>query len=363
MIDLAVFGQHPLAELKVFEKLPQVHASCIVAVDEKCRQQILQNSKNFPEGFNERLFDLGALIAGSLTPPDGATYVYVCTTGDEAAAVRDVEAATKLKAFGLFRDGVMRRAARARWLVEESAIEVSPELKYAIICLPRSGSTFLGRELKSLGLGDPIEHLRPFVAHLAEHKDQFGFDVLSWLRFTIYAACQNGVLGTKVISSFAWRLVPHLSADEREQILQLLSDFKVVYLIRRNKFDQAVSDFIAEKSNVWHLWNQEIEDGYAEKLSAISPDIQDLARRYRWLVEQEQTLGALLDQRYPGHYVCDYDDLCERPKQCVAQVAEFLGRRPPEKYLETPLSLKRTTTDVHRALSEALQEHIGAATG
>ena len=74
--------------------------------------------------------------------------------------------------------------------------------RYAICSLPRSGSFLLCEMLRSVGLGDPREHLRPPILKFLDRSPEDDFDLVEWYQRVNSLARKNGVFGTKLISHF-----------------------------------------------------------------------------------------------------------------------------------------------------------------
>ncbi len=138
----------------------------------------------------------------------------------------------------------------------------SPQIAYAIVSTPRSGSTALCEALATTQMaGFPTEHLRAPTLFLTKYCK---FNPLRYLQLSMtYQTTKNEVFGTKLISHFLEGYQESLSFD----------NFKFIYLIRRDKIAQAVSGFIATKINMWHVYSGEQSQKYKSQLKTIN--IQD----------------------------------------------------------------------------------------
>jgi len=303
-----------------------------------------------------RLLPIATL--GSTPPPVGREVAAICTEGSEDAPVR-VLRQMGLKPLRLFGDLVPRRAARADL---RAARETPPprDLGYVILCLPRCGSTLLTKEFELLGLGRPTEHLRAAVVALMQ-APAAAFDVRHWWNLVEANNTFGGVFGTKVLIDFLL-MAEDADAAAGAFLREAIQGLRVVRIIRRNKIDQAVSDYLARRTGVWHLWNDGIKAGYGERLARIDAaadePIDAVAETWRKFVANEDRLDAMLRTAGIVPIDIDYEALAADPKGVVKSVAEALGRTVPDSYLASPVSLEPTRSETHARLAAALASRL-----
>lgn len=303
----------------------------------------------------ERLLPIATLHQAA--PPAGREVVAICTEGDEDAAVAPLRR-MGLKPLRLFADLVMRKAARAELRGTQETLPPI-DLGYGILCLPRCGSTLLTKELELLGLGRPNEHLRASVIELLQ-APVAGFDVRRWWTLVQANNTVGRVFGTKVLIDFL------LMADAADPaaaafLRAAIGELRVIRIVRRNKIDQAVSDHLARKTGVWHLWNENTKAGYGARLATVGDDLDEAAATWRKFVANEQRLDDLLRQGGIVPIDIDYDALAADPKGVVKGVAEALGRSVPNDYLTSAVSLEPTRTATHGRLAALLAARVGTA--
>jgi trehalose 2-sulfotransferase len=304
-----------------------------------------------------RLSEVPALTAGHF---EGFEVAVICTNGSE-----DLPRETLAKRFGLrplrlFADLVPRRAAGLPLRAPAPPPDAPPpDLAYAILCLPRCGSTLLAKELELAGLGEPKEHLRGPLATLLRHRDASGFSLERWWALVRAGATQDGVFGTKIIFDFLAMASDEMDERERGWFLDRMREMRVVRILRRNKVDQAVSDHVARKTGVWHLWNEGIRAGYGERIDAVTGDLGELSALHRKFVRNEERLDRMLRDGGIEPIDLEYDDLAARPKETVAALVRRLGRAVPEGYLDGPVTLEPTRTPVHARLAAQLAASLG----
>lgn len=125
--------------------------------------------------------------------------------------------------------------------------------RYAILSSPRSGSTLLGRLLHETKLaGDPQEYFNPPLLLLA--REQFNrqeLDMNQFLReMEKRRTSPNGMFGLKM--HYSQLLGVFNSNRPNDKIVKFLRNFgKLIWIRRRDRIGQAISQAIAMKTNVW----------------------------------------------------------------------------------------------------------------
>lgn len=275
---------------------------------------------------------------------------------------RDAESQKLLKdhnfsSLGLFSQMVPRLAAGlpAKYVPKGGR---AAELEYAILCLGRCGSTLVCRELAAADCGRPIEHVRQPVRALLRNREVARFDFSRWWDLVRAGHTINGVFATKLLHG-DWRYAePFLTDAERNMILDFLVRVPIVHIERTDKAAQAVSDFMASNTGVWHLWKDVSRQDYEARSRAIEPDLGRMVRAYLELTADEAALKSMIDGLGGAAITIDFDALVADPKGTIASVVTALGRDVPEGYSRMPLALQATTSDVHLMLRDRLLEEL-----
>ncbi len=232
------------------------------------------------------------------------------------------------------------------------------KLEYAIMCLPRCGSTLVSRELKLIGAGNPVEHFRGYVQDLLREREVSRFDFARWWSMVRGGHIENGVFGTKIIYDF-WKMAERfMLPDEIEEITNFLRKVPVIYIERSDKYSQAVSDTVARQTGVWHLWSKNMKDAYAQKLEGLDGNLHEAMTSYKKFRRNERELGDFLEKIGSRVIKIEYEDLVTQPKLAIRRAAEQLGLEVPDGYMASPMSLEPTTSEAHRALRDRLEEEL-----
>ena len=239
--------------------------------------------------------------------------------------------APKLPVLRLFGDIFINLLCRRPLLQPTVDRTLKPDLSYAILSTPRSGSTYLCDLLDSTNLaGRPREHLRQAAQDLSLHCD---FDYLRLLNNVMqYCTTDNGVFGTKIISHFLFEF--QQTKFDFKQIFRSIDKF--ILLIRKDKLAQAVSLELAQRTEIWHLHTNKKDTSYQSKLADIEIDsvlLDDVERKYDFIHQQEARLKKILANHQVEPLEIFYEDLHEDAQLQVDRILEFLAIAKPESYV------------------------------
>ena len=258
---------------------------------------------------------------------------------------------------GLFSQLIPRLAAALPPRYNARKAETA-KLEYAIMCLPRCGSTLVSRELKLIGAGNPVEHFRGYVQDLLREREVSRFDFPRWWSMVRGGHIENGVFGTKIIYDF-WKMAERFMLPaEISEITTFLQKVPVIYIERSDKYSQAVSDTVARQTGVWHLWSNNMKEAYAQKLEGLSGNLQEAMTSYKKFRRNERELSEFLEANGSRIIKIEYEDLVTKPKIAIRHAAEQLGLEVPDDYMASPIALEPTTSEAHRSLRDRLKEEL-----
>jgi trehalose 2-sulfotransferase len=209
-----------------------------------------------------------------------------------------------------------------------------PKTSYAILTPPRSGSTFLCDLLLSTEIaGYPSEHLRDAALTLSRNCN---FDYIRLLHNLMqYQITDNGVFGTKFISHFL--LDFKQTKFDFAQIFNSID--KYIFLVRRDKIAQAVSIVLAQRTEVWHIRDNEKDltknITYQSKLKTVDIDealLEDVEQKYEFIKRQEARMHQLLEGYQIKPLQVEYEEIVENAELQVERILKYLDITKPEKY-------------------------------
>ena len=229
----------------------------------------------------------------------------------------------KIPVLRLFSDIFINLQLKQKLLQSSDFPVKYPQIAYAIVSTPRSGSTALCEALAATQIaGFPTEHLRTPALFLTKYCK---FDPLRYLQLLMtYQTTKNGVFGTKLISHFLEGYQASLSFD----------NFKFIYLIRRDKIAQAVSAFIATKTNMWHIYSEEQSKKYQSKLKTINIQDSDLERvhnTYHNCLRQELFLDHFFERYNISPLIIEYEEFAALPGVTLTKIMNYLNILEPNQ--------------------------------
>lgn len=290
----------------------------------------------------------------------GKLVYVICTNADEAPHTSIIKGRGG-QAMGLFSHVVPRMLAHAPPRFNATSVE-PPAKSFAIISLPRTGSTVLAQELRALGIGLPTEHIRDPLIEIARHRAITNFDLFNWWKILTRSQLNNNVFGTKIIWDFLAMFREHLAEAEYDWLLSQLSNFSFFYLVRGDKVSQAVSDYVARATGVWHKWRE--FDQYEEKLRGISDlgtNMNELLAIYNKFSANENRLRSFLDSTGVRVTQIQFEEICTNPRLEAAKIGRALGLDISEYAAEGPPALERTTSAQHLKIENELRAHLAKA--
>ncbi|MEM6665035.1 MAG: Stf0 family sulfotransferase [Pseudomonadota bacterium] len=219
-------------------------------------------------------------------------------------------------------------------VLSEALKQPLPHQKYAVLCTARSGSTYFCHLLQNTGrLGHPTEHLRPPVIFLLAHRHVFGRCLGDWLDGLLRIGSPGGVFGTKVIDEFVDGLLPHLTADDHAALERLTDETLFIHYVRRDRAAQAVSQFMADQTSVWHLRDEGRRARYAAKKAAIAYDGPAIKAAHDRFSANDARYQRFLTGRAKPSLTMVYEDVMADPNRAVDTVTRFIlgnSARAPE---------------------------------
>jgi LPS sulfotransferase NodH len=255
-------------------------------------------------------------------PPDATNIVVVSEFADsEAQAEMMYKTADQTHVYGFYKHIIPAITADADPMSYNQRHH--PEKRYALFCVPRSGSTYLCALLTNAGLGAPAEHLRVSADHAIGRA---GLSFATWLEAIELYGNVDGIFGTKIIPHHVFPA----SGRNYQRLSAIVDEFAekgyVLFFLRRKLVDCIVSSLIALAARRWHVFSEEARLRLADSVDLSAIDDALLQRQITHCVADLLILSAVL--RRPDVVEFDYDALTARPATVVAQVRGALRLGP-----------------------------------
>lgn len=317
-----------LAELALIDWLHQRRHSLLIACDVAARS-CLQSCREWPASSLVDVESIGDIVIDN----DIEHCVVVVVSNERAWVQRLRDRIPGVPVHGLIADIACRRLAgldNVLHVDDRRAADAfeSVGLVIAVVASARSGSSMFCELLHRNGLSPALqEDLRPAVLFLQRHRQQLDFCLRHWLGLVCLRRLDGGVLATKVILQFALELIPLLDTEQLQELRQWIQgrSLRVIRLSRADLIAQAVSLFVAVRSQRWHFRDAEPDAEYRRRVGDIEYDFDAIDREYRQLRRQQEQLAALIDGADQEVLELQYESLCADPEATVAAVSGFLG--------------------------------------
>ena len=222
-----------------------------------------------------------------------------------------------VKAYGLFGHIVPALLCSIKGI---PAVQQTDDLKrYAIVCVPRSGSRYFSAVLSNMGMGAPKEHIREPLAHIiGEGKLGFNSAIAALERY----GQKNGIFGTKLISTFIIRASRGRLSELKNNMAWLVERGYTLVRLERPLNETVVSSYIAFLMGQWHFFGEMNEDAKAKLDSLVFQDGAAWEEYVRFRAEQT-IVNAVTRNFNFGSY--KYSEIESDIERVVRQLCEKIG--------------------------------------
>ncbi len=227
---------------------------------------------------------------------------------------------------------ILKMFEEAAFLPDTPITESAPETtNYIIVFTPRSGSTWLGDILtRTYKMGTPHEWFNPdfLPRRLAKVSRCMPAQYVERLRTRFTS--RNRVFGMQAAPAQLQLFQRHID------VYDILKNFYVIYLTRRDLAAQAVSSYKVAQTRYFHA-PQEKTPEMRKKLRALKYDGVKISRRANYILDQEQWAEDAFAELGIKPLRIEYEDLVQCPDVTVSIIARFVGVRnlgalPPTPY-------------------------------
>jgi LPS sulfotransferase NodH len=252
-------------------------------------------------------------------------------------------------------------------ITEKHQREMSPERdfpgptkvqsRYAILSSPRSGSTLLGRVLHETGLaGDPQEYFNPPL--LALERKRSGNDKLNINQFLQLMerrrTSPNGVFGIKM--HYSQLLGACGTKTPNANVVNFLRKMdKLIWIRRRDRIGQAISQAVAAKTNVWSS-----EDSRFKRDPDIKVHPFDCVAALTVIAREDTGWEKLLPHAKLTALEVWYEDLVANYDAEFRRVLDYLGL--PSATIPKP-PLERQAGELNERLRGEMHAYLGVTPG
>jgi LPS sulfotransferase NodH len=238
----------------------------------------------------------------------------------EGAAIASLKLRGETKAYGLFHHVLPAILCGANGL---AGGRPTRNLKrYALLCIPRSGSRYLAAVLSNRGIGAVKEHIRePLANIISEGKLGFAQAVTALEMF----GQRNQIFGTKLISTFLLKASNRSMCEVEANVAWMIDrGYRFVH-IERPLNEAVVSSCIAFQMRKWHFFG-ELDEVSRAKLDGLVFESGAVWEEYvRFRAEH-----ILMDSVVSRHHIpsIPYSEIQADIDQVVGQVCGIIQADP-----------------------------------
>ena len=231
------------------------------------------------------------------------------------------------------------------------------KMRYAILSSPRSGSTLLGRALYETRLaGDPQEYFNPpLIALERERTGNAALNLNEFMRaMQQRRTSPNGVFGVKM--HYSQLLGVFKTRTPNDNVIAYLTKFdKLVWMRRRDRLGQAISQAVGQRTNVWSS-----EDSRFERDPAVEVHPFECVRALNMVCQEDAGWEMLLKRSKLAALEIWYEDLAGDYDAQLRRVLGHLGIEQPVQAIPRQ-PLERQSGPLNERLRVQTMAYLGIA--
>ncbi|MEQ9619228.1 MAG: Stf0 family sulfotransferase [Deltaproteobacteria bacterium] len=239
-----------------------------------------------------------------------------------------------------------------------------PEKTYIVASSRRTGSTMLCELLKKTGvLGYPDEYISERLSVLTEQgMINPGYVLEGVLKIN---QTPNGVFGIKVhwssLQKFNQKTYPELDENQQQLFKDLLDNSAYVFLSRRNKLRQAISDWRAINTGIFHIRRNIKNSVKKQHNKKLHYDYSRLKRHLINFVKNDEDWRSFFKKKKIQPIEIIYEDMIKTPEEAVNRVLNYLSESHAHADF-TPDTEKQSdefTEEIYEKFTRDLEKEYG----
>ena len=125
-----------------------------------------------------------------------------------------------------------------------------------------------------------------------------------------------------------------------------------VLIISRDLYEISVSNCIARKTNIYHLWNEDLIKNHKVKINNLVISDDELVSEY-YINKNLSQRSLRFSKTLTNKYTVDFDPLCKDPVNEIRKILGWLNVPQPENILVPEFN--PTKTNLHHKLVKRLK--------
>jgi len=224
---------------------------------------------------------------------------------------------------------------------------------FFISTTPRTGSSLLAEALEFTRIaGTPREYFEPEYENDWSARLGVSGDTDYIEKFSAAGMTSNGVFGAKV----HWHQFVHLQAKLRsiqgnglsdlELLRRTFADLKYVFLTRRDKVEQAVSYYKAQRTDIWHVVTPGGNPTQGTAVKAVAFDLEQIDHWVTRFAEDEASWCRYFETMGIEPFEVVYEDFLATYESTVMAILRYLNIPIPAELRVVPPRLFKLADEV-----------------
>jgi LPS sulfotransferase NodH len=238
-------------------------------------------------------------------------------TAQERSAIKSLLRSPGCKAFGFFQHVVPALICHTDGLAHPASTDTLK--RYAILCVPRSGSRYLAATLWKAGVGAPLEHLREPLATIATRG---GLGFAGSIKAVEKYGQANGIFGTKLVSTFLLDASSNRISILEKNIEWLAKRDYCFLHLERPLLESVISSYIAVHLKKWHFFAP-LDEKERERLESAPFAENQIWGEYIRFKADKAIMHRLMHKH--GVRTFPYDEICNGTGRIVEWLCDRLS--------------------------------------
>ena len=191
-----------------------------------------------------------------------------------------------------------------------------------ILCLPRTGSTFISKIFQENNISNPNEKNLLSILEFIRNRNQI-------YHFCAYLIKKNlKKFSIKWLINFTSLVFQSSKLKIKKDLLRIINKSHVL-IINRDLYELSVSNCVARKTNIYHLWNEDLIKKHKVKLNNLVISDDELVSEY-FINKNLHQRSLRFSKKLTNKYTVDFEPFCKDPVNETRKILDWLKVPQPE---------------------------------
>tara|TARA_B100001093_G_C26753799_1_gene982416 strand:+ start:185 stop:1108 length:924 start_codon:yes stop_codon:yes gene_type:complete len=214
-----------------------------------------------------------------------------------------------------------------------------------VLCLPRTGSTFISKIFQENNISNPNEKISYQFLEFIRNRNQ----IYNFCAYLIKKNLKN--FSIKWLINFTSPVFQSTKLKIRKDLLKIINK-SYVLIINRDLYELSVSNCVARKTKIYHLWNEDLIKKHKVKIQNLVISDDELVSEYnnnKNLYQRYLRFSKTLTNKY----TVNFDPFCKDPVNETRKILNWLNVPQPENIVVP--AFNPTKTHLHHKLVKRLK--------